>query len=99
VNEWIAVPGEEIQCDFVWHRQRLIVETDGWATHRTPKALREDRRRDRLLRLAGWRVERFTYPDVFEDPEHVEHVVRTILERASAGMVHGDRRVAGAMDG
>jgi hypothetical protein len=35
VNDWVFIPGEEMQCDFVWHRERLIVEVDGWETHRT----------------------------------------------------------------
>ena len=84
VNEWIAIPGEEMQCDFVWHRERVIVEVDGWETHRTRGAFRADRRRDRLLRLAGWEVERFTHADVFGDPDHVIEVVRTVLDRRLA---------------
>ena len=64
VNESMAIPGEEWQCDFVWHRERLIVEVDGWDTHRTRKAFHEDRRRDQLLQAAGWRVLRFTDRDV-----------------------------------
>jgi hypothetical protein len=30
INAWMPVPGEEMQCDFVWHRERLVVEVDGW---------------------------------------------------------------------
>ncbi len=84
VNEWMPIPTEEIQCVFVWHRERLVVEVDGWEWHRTRKAFEDDRRRDRLLRLAGWEVLRFTHRDVAHDPDHVVYGVRTMLERRSA---------------
>jgi hypothetical protein len=45
VNEWMPIPTEEIQCVFVWHRERLVVEVDGWEWHRTRKAFEDDRRR------------------------------------------------------
>jgi hypothetical protein len=81
VNEWIVLPGEEMQFDFVWHRERVVVEVDGWDTHRTRRAFREDRRRDRLLRLAGWAPVRFTWEDVTDEPEHVEQTVRRSLDK------------------
>lgn len=82
VNDSIAIPGEEMEFDFVWHRERLVVEVDGWETHRSRKAFHDDRRRDQLLRLHGWEILRFTDRDVRRDPGHVAAVVRTLLERA-----------------
>jgi very-short-patch-repair endonuclease len=79
VNQWLATAGEEMQVDFVWRTQRLIVETDGFRTHGTRRAFQEDRRRDRLLGLAGWRVVRFTWEDLGNDPEHVTRVLRDLL--------------------
>jgi hypothetical protein len=79
VNEWLAIPGEEMQCDFVWHAERVVVEVDGFGSHRTHRAFQEDRRRDRLLRLAGWDVSRFTWDDVTHNPFHVQEVVGTML--------------------
>jgi len=35
INAWMPISGEEMQCDFVWHRERLVVEIDAWETHRT----------------------------------------------------------------
>jgi predicted transcriptional regulator of viral defense system len=35
VNAWMPIPGEEMQCDFVWHSQRVVVEVDAWETHGT----------------------------------------------------------------
>jgi hypothetical protein len=79
VNEWIAVTGEEIQVDFAWYGPRVIVETDGFATHRTRRAFGRDRRRDRALSLAGWRVVRFTWEEVVKEPEHVIEVLRKLF--------------------
>jgi very-short-patch-repair endonuclease len=79
VNEWMAIAGEEMQCDFVWHRERVVVEVDGWESHRTRRAFEEDRRRDRILRLAGWQVARFTWHDVTATPADVRRVVRGLV--------------------
>jgi very-short-patch-repair endonuclease len=51
------------QCrpDFHWPAHRLIVETDGWATHRTRAAFERDRAKDAALTAAGYRVVRFTW--------------------------------------
>ncbi len=83
VNQWLAVSGEEMQVDFLWHEPRVIVETDGFRAHGTRRAFREDRRRDRLLGLAGWRVVRFTWDDLTNDPEHVTRVLRDLVSTAS----------------
>ena len=93
INEWISIPGEEMQCDFVWHGHRVIVEVDAWETHRTRKAFYNDPRRDQLLLLAGWSVVRVTSRDLNDDPDRVVRVVRTMLERKSA------TGISGAMDG
>jgi very-short-patch-repair endonuclease len=69
VNVWMAIPGEEMEFDFVWHRERLVVGVDGWETHRSRKAFHDDRRRDQLLRLHGWEILRFTDRDVRRDPD------------------------------
>jgi very-short-patch-repair endonuclease len=50
--------------DAVWPEHRLIVEVDGWGFHRSKRSFAEDRRRDRNLVRAGWRVVRFTGDDV-----------------------------------
>jgi hypothetical protein len=50
--------------DFHWPGTDLIVETDGFAFHRTRTAFDADRERDQVLALAGYRVVRFTYHQV-----------------------------------
>jgi hypothetical protein len=68
VNAWITVAGEAMEVDFVWYGQQVIVETDGLGTHGTRQAFKRDRRRDQVLRLAGWQVIRFTWDDVTKEP-------------------------------
>jgi very-short-patch-repair endonuclease len=80
INAWMPIPGEEMQCDFVWHRERLVVEIDGWETHRTRRAFRGDRRRDRLLRRDGWNVVRVTGDDLARDAGTIVGDIRAILE-------------------
>ncbi len=84
VNEWMAIAGEEIQCDFVWHRERVVVEVDDWSTHGTRIAFEDDRRRDRALQLHGWRVVRFTRLDLEERPAHVIATLTAMLVAQAA---------------
>jgi hypothetical protein len=71
-------PGLEV--DFYWPAQRLVVETDGWDTHKTRAAFKSDRRKDAALTSVGFRVMRFTYDDVVHDAD----TVVTRLRRRSA---------------
>jgi very-short-patch-repair endonuclease len=71
------------KVDFVWPRQRLTVEVDGYETHSTRYQFEEDRRRDVELKLNGWDVLRFSYRQVTREPERVARAVRTLLQRAA----------------
>ena len=72
-----AVEGERV--DFVWPEARLIVETDGGEAHLTTAAFEEDRRRDVDLMVAGWRVARFTWAMVRNEPERVAARLAVLL--------------------
>ena len=56
------------RVDFCWPEQRLIVETDGYEHHGTRAAFERDRAKDAQLTVRGWRVLRFTEPQVRERP-------------------------------
>jgi hypothetical protein len=60
-----------LEPDFYWPAHRLVVETDGWETHKTKAAFKSDRRKDAALTSAGYRVMRFTYEDVVYEPDTV----------------------------
>jgi very-short-patch-repair endonuclease len=78
-----AADHPRLDPDFYWPTYRLIVETDGWETHRTRAAFRSDRRRDAALVASGWRVLRFTYDDVADDPGTVTRRLRATIARAA----------------
>lgn len=67
------------EVDFRWPDHRLVVEVDGWATHKTRRAFEDDRARDRALLAEGWRVARFTWSDVMRHPHRVATELRRLL--------------------
>lgn len=79
VNVWMTVEGEEMELDFVWRKQRVVVEVDGFRTHRTRLAFQRDRRRDQLLTLGRWQVVRFTWDEITKEPGHVTEVLRRLI--------------------
>jgi very-short-patch-repair endonuclease len=74
-NYWI----DGYEADFAWPGHRLIAETDGRATHGTRHAFEHDRLRDRRLTIAGWRVVRFTWRQLRDDPDEAAATLRTLL--------------------
>ena len=70
---------EGLTVDFLWRDRRLIVETDGRATHATPMAFERDRARDARLMVAGYGVVRFTYRQIVREPERVARTLLALL--------------------
>jgi very-short-patch-repair endonuclease len=64
------------EVDFHWPASRLVVETDGRATHDTPAGFESDRRRDLDLELSGWHVVRVGWRQVTREPARVVELVR-----------------------
>jgi very-short-patch-repair endonuclease len=81
VNAWLPLAGEEVKADFVWRTERLVVETDGRASHGTRQAFESDRLRDQRLAVAGYRIVRFTWRQVAEEPDTVAATVGELLGR------------------
>jgi hypothetical protein len=82
INQWVVVDhGPPIRADFLWRRQRLIVETDGWRSHGTRQGFERDRLRDQRARLAGWEILRFTRRQLLRDPSWVTATTGLILAR------------------
>jgi len=67
------------RVDFLWPAAGLVVETDGWASHRTRAAFEEDRARDQALSAAGYRVVRFTHRQLVDDPAAVAATLVALL--------------------
>jgi hypothetical protein len=70
-NRTLHLGGEQLMVDFLWERQRLVVETDGRETHETPVAFQRDRLRDQILVAAGYRVARATWDQMQGELEAV----------------------------
>lgn len=76
------VEGKEV--DFYWPDRRLIVETDGRATHFTLAAYERDRARDAYLLTLGYRVLRFTELQVRFDGSTVAERLAAVLATSAS---------------
>jgi very-short-patch-repair endonuclease len=76
------------EVDFLWAVEKLVVEVDGYAYHSSVGAFARDRRRDATLTAAGFRVVRFTWPDIVNEPE----VMLVNLAQALARQPLGEER-------
>lgn len=59
------------EVDFLWRKQRLVVEVDGFAFHSSRAAFERDRARDAELAAAGYVVVRITWRRLVDRPEAV----------------------------
>lgn len=78
-NQKLQVGGRRIEVDFLWLPQRVVVETDGRASHDTARAFEEDRRRDRDLRLAGYDLLRTTWAQLDRELEMTLDAIARLL--------------------
>jgi very-short-patch-repair endonuclease len=69
--------GRRVDCR--WPAQRLTVELDGYRYHHSRHAWEQDRRREREARARGDEFRRYTYGDVFEDPQLMLAELRVLL--------------------
>lgn len=83
-NVPLRLDGELLIPDFLWLDRRLVVETDGRATHETPPSFQADRRRDQLLVAASFRVQRVTWDQIHREGDAVvARIARALGARSS----------------
>jgi Protein of unknown function (DUF559) len=76
---WVADSLHNPICvDLIWKEEKCVVELDG-VDHLDPGKFRADRRRDRMLQLAGYIVLRFTNEDIHEDLEQITSLLERII--------------------
>ena len=82
----VGVAGREV--DFLWRRERLAVEVDGYRFHGAPGRFESDRRRDAELTAAtGINVLRVTWRHLVEEPNATLVRLAQSLARASPSPV------------
>jgi very-short-patch-repair endonuclease len=88
-NQWILLGDKRFQVDCLWPDQRQIVELDGWQGHKTRTAFREDRARDRRLRVAGYGVTRLTWNQLEDESHSIASDLRALLTRPAPASLPG----------
>ena len=74
VNARVETHIGALEVDFLWPRERVVIELDGFASHGLRPAFRDDRRRDRALQLAGHRPSRLVWEDLDDEPALAQEV-------------------------
>lgn len=78
----VNVPIGRMTVDFLWRRERFVVETDSYVTHGGSIAFEDDRARDLKLRRRGYRVHRFSERQLELEPTAIaEDVARALSSR------------------
>ncbi len=67
-NATLPIRGRLLRPDCMWPAERLIAELDGRAVHGTERAFENDRRRDRILLVDGWRSTHITWLQLRDEP-------------------------------
>jgi very-short-patch-repair endonuclease len=80
----VNVKVDRFEVDFLWPKERLIVEVDGWDSHRSRSAFEEDRARDARLAVLGYEVVRFTWRQIESDPRGVAKTIRSLWRERAA---------------
>jgi len=81
-NVRLRIAGKAYEVDFLWRRQKLIVETDGGRFHDNPAAGARDSRRNHALVGAGYRVPRLGWEDLRDRPQAtMDEIARLLRER------------------
>lgn len=71
-----------VRADFVWRTERILVETDGYKTHKTRQAFEYDRRLSQRAMVAGWQPVRTTARQLEHHPEQVVATVEVLMRRS-----------------
>jgi very-short-patch-repair endonuclease/predicted transcriptional regulator of viral defense system len=76
---------DRYEVDFLWRRERLIVEVDGFAFHAARTRFENDRRRDATLTAQGFLVMRVTWRQITAEPEAtLVRIAQALTSRVNA---------------
>jgi Protein of unknown function (DUF559) len=88
LNPWLSIGDERFQVDCFWPDARLVGELDGFQSHGTKRAMRADRKRDRQLVAASYRVVRITPDQLTTEPTQVAEDLRVSLMPSASRAIH-----------
>lgn len=80
-NDPILLGSKRYVVDCHWPGTGQIVELDGWQAHGSRSAFRDDRARDRVLKVAGYSVIHLTWNQLDDEPEEIAADLRSVLPR------------------
>jgi very-short-patch-repair endonuclease len=80
ITGWKAnLPVGGYKVDVGFPKQKVAIETDGWAFHSSQEDFQKDRERQNKIALLGWQVLRFTWLDLTEYPQRVLTLIRRAI--------------------
>jgi very-short-patch-repair endonuclease len=80
----VDIAGWEV--DAVWRQERFAVELDGGESHGTPAAMESDRRKDLAIRQEGYRLNRYSWRQVANEPGAVAVDVLSGLQASGSSL-------------
>jgi very-short-patch-repair endonuclease len=84
ITGWKAnYPVGGYKVDVAFPKQKVAIETDGWAFHSSQEDFQNDRERQNKIALLGWQVLRFTWLDLTGYPHRVLAEIRYAKARVA----------------
>jgi Transcriptional regulator, AbiEi antitoxin/Protein of unknown function (DUF559) len=86
INRYLLLGDEYHKVDFLWRRERVVIETDGRRYHSTGWQRRRDTHREELLTRNGYRHGRVAEDLIRHCPEEAVTTARKLLRRAGSSV-------------
>jgi very-short-patch-repair endonuclease len=80
-NARVRVGGRTYEVDFLWRREKVVVETDGGRFHDNPAAGTRDSERNRSFDEAGYRIPRLGWEDLRDRPAAAMGEIARLLRK------------------
>jgi very-short-patch-repair endonuclease len=84
-NAKLRLAGKVYEVDFLWRKQRLVVETDGGRFHDNPAAGERDSERNHALAAAGYELPRLGWEDLRDRPDQMMREIARLLRSQPRG--------------
>jgi very-short-patch-repair endonuclease len=76
----IAYNKKRLIVDILWKEGKLIIEVDGYQFHGSQKAFIEDRNRDYILMLSGYRVLRLAHSEIIRSVQNAGEKIKNVVK-------------------